>query len=221
MNSPETFNRVVAIGVDMQNDFCPGGALAVENGDTVVSPFNQIAAWTRSNNGQVAFTRDWHPEETRHFTDFGGIWPTHCVANTLGAALSADLEIKDEDTILDKGQSTEDDGYSGFEAQAIDGSMLHEVVQPADREKVAVLIGGLATDYCVKATVLDACEVAGQVNHANHSRKLSIFVVEDAIRAVEINPGDGELAINEMKQAGARFVNAQEVTSGNVIKIGT
>ncbi len=243
------FTDVVAINVDIQNDFCPGGALAVKEGDAVVQPMNAINRWVRSfqadgltplqQPGNVIFTADWHPEDTAHFSENGGPWPVHCVRHKAGAAFHNDLEIGDHDSIAHKGTGKKDDGYSGFFAQfthesplqtsgngrgdfgAIDTvreytlSKANVLYNRGEQlRKVAVIVGGLATDYCVKATVLDLLNA-----ESSAPDQLGVYVVEDAIRAVDVNPGDGEQAIAEMKQAGATFVTAREILNGSVITI--
>lgn len=197
MTHPEQYDRIVAIGVDMQNDFCPGGALAVAEGDRVVPVFNRLAQWVRNKNGIVALTADWHPEQTTHFD----IWPRHCVADTEGAAFHPDLAVEAKDIVLRKGMGANEDAYSGFDARLPDGTKLAEVVRPKKQETVAVVIGGLATDYCVKATVLDALK----------QTDAGVYVIEDAIAAVNIQPNDGEQAIQEMKAARAVFMTADTI----------
>ncbi len=216
MTNPETYNRVVTIGVDIQNDFAlPTGALSVPDGEAIVAPFNAVAEWTRTNGGQVALTADQHPTETEHFKK----WPVHCVAGTEGADLHKDVQTDLWDRFIVKGTSTVDDGYSGFEGADTNGKTLEAMIRPTDdHERVAVLIGGLATDYCVEATVLDALEVAREYLPV-YPRRIGVFVVEDAIRAVNINPEDGERAIAKMKLKGAHFVTAQEVTQNGMIQV--
>lgn len=210
MINPETYNRIVTIGVDPQVDFCPGGTLAVTDGDQVMEPLNKAAEWTRQNNGQVVRTKDWHPEITDHFKN----WPPHCVANTNGAEFHQDLKVKPEDIILYKGTGTEDDAYSGFEATNNEGQTIEKLITPKEDEKVVALIGGLATDYCVKATVLDACKIADKYI-TDH--RLVVYVIADAIRAVNLKPDDGERAISEMKLRGARFATTEQITNGLIV----
>jgi nicotinamidase/pyrazinamidase len=240
-NLRHEYDSVIAINVDIQNDFCPGGSLAVADGDTVVEPMNAINRWVREHQGNVIFTADWHPEDTAHFADNGGPWPVHCVRHKAGAAFHDDLKIGDHDTIAHKGMSKEDDGYSGWKAYLSSDSPLYNMgdgryepgvhtVEQAVREKtnyyretkkkVALIVGGLATDYCVRATVLDAFKRTNAHGFPDKlPEQLGVYVVEDAIRAVDVQPGDGERAIAEMKQAGATFVSAEEILSGSVIAI--
>jgi len=214
MYNPETYDRTVAIGVDIQNDFCPGGSLAVAEGDEVVEPFNQAAEWVRDNNGDVIFTRDWHPADTTHF----GVWPNHCQQNTVGAEFHKGLRVIDgHDAVVSKGMGPNEDAYSGFDARTNDGTILEELINPDRLQRIALVIGGLATDYCVKATTLDALKFARR--EARKGRIVDVYIVEEAIRAVNINPDDGEKAIDEMKANGAKFIGLAELLEGEVIKI--
>lgn len=184
-NNPE---KTALIAVDVQNDFLPGGALAVPNGDEVVAPL--LAAATEADI--FVASRDWHPDDHMSFEANGGIWPVHCVAETEGAALHPEIEAI-ADIIIDKATETEVDAYSAFQ-----GTGLAELLRDAGVERV--LVGGLATDYCVKATALDGIEAGFEVE-----------VLADAARAVNVNPGDGEAALREVAQAGA------EVRRGDLI----
>ncbi len=206
----ETFtaDRIVTINVDVQNDFCPGGALAVTEGDQVVTPLNELNDFTRANGGTVVFTGDQHPETTPHFET----WPVHCVAGTEGAALRDDLIVLPEDILVDKGMG-QTDGYSAFEGITKDGRELAELITPVDRERVAVLMGGLATDYCVLNSALDAVKVyAGE-------GEIRVFVVREAVRGVNIQPEDSEKAIEAMAAAGVTIVDTiKELTEQAIAK---
>lgn len=240
MNQPEIYDKVMAINVDVQNDFCPGGALGVNNGDEVVTPLNKVNEWVRNHNGPVVFTADWHPRQTAHFQEYGGPWPPHCIRYTAGAALHNNLYVGDKDTVALKGMSGRDDGYSGWFARLLPDSPLYRwgdgrysmeiesvgeaVVEAANsyrknRLSVAVLIGGLATDYCVRATVLDALKRAGEINTRHSPAKIGVYVLRDAIRAVNIDPLDGDKAIEAMRAAGAQFVSSQEVVRNLVVAV--
>lgn len=189
--------RNVLIAVDIQNDFITG-SLAVKDGEQVVEPINQVARAVRQNLGQVAFTRDWHPAATPHFD----IWPVHCVAETEGAAFHPDLKIETSDIVLDKGTG-QTDGYSGVEGVAPDGTTLEKLITPQN-EKVAVFIGGLATDYCVKATAIDiakAFEADARVN---------VYALYDAMQAVNIDPVDGPKALKTMKNANVKMITVKQ-----------
>lgn len=197
----------VTIGVDIQNDFCPGGSLAVPDGDHVIPPFNKVAAETRAQGGKVVFTRDWHPDTTSHFDT----WPVHCVADTEGAAFHRDLQIEPTDLILSKGTRVDEDAYSGFQAVSASGETLEAIItaELARKQRVFTLIGGLATDYCVKATVLDALKLQKKIG----ADRLGVIALEDCMRAVNINPSDGFMAQQEMQQAGAQFAYAERYIS--------
>ena len=168
--------------VDVQNDFCPGGALAVTDGDQVVPVINQLI----DQFDVVCASKDWHPDQTIHFDR----WPVHCVANTPGADFHPQLNQDPIDQILFKGTSNRDDGYSAFEATNIN---LTQWLKQKGVEELTIV--GLATDYCVKASALDAVDQGFQV-----------IVKQEAIRAVNLLPNDGNKALNEMKQAGVEIV---------------
>jgi nicotinamidase/pyrazinamidase len=187
--------------VDFQNDFTPGGALPVEEGDEIAGPINELL----DSFDLVVGTRDWHPPDHGSFvgvqvdpakwegTDPPSIWPVHCVQGTPGAELHPDLDRSKLDVVLDKGQDVNSQGYSGFH-----DSGLAELLQ--ERGVDRVFVAGLTTEYCVKNTVLDALRLG-----------LDVVVVEDAIRPVEVNPGDGGRALEEMRTAGAEFATSDEV----------
>lgn len=203
-----TADRIVTINVDVQNDFCPGGTLAVTDGDEVVAPLNQLNEFTRAHGGTVVATGDQHPITTPHFD----IWPEHCVAGTEGAALRADLEIHTEDIIINKGTG-QTDGYSAFEGTTLNGLTLEEIITPVNRERVAAIFGGLATDYCVLNSVLDGLKVApGQ-------GELRIFVAQDAVQAVNLQPEDGQNALNKMSESGATLVNTIDILTEQAFQL--
>ncbi len=166
-----------------------------------------------TEGGFVVVTRDVHPETTEHFKK----WPVHCVENTEGAELHTDLDYnKALDLEVLKGQTTTDDGYSGFEGRDYDGRTLDSYIWPrSEGEKRHILIGGLATDYCVKATVLDALKVWPQRNEDGqkdkYGRSIAVYALTDAMRAVNIEPADGEKALAEMEAAGAILTTTDEV----------
>ena len=175
------------IVVDVQNDFCPGGALAVPRGDEVIAPLNKLIKEFLARGEMVVKGRDWHPARTKHFAEFGGMWPPHCVQGTTGAEFHRDLVDDPRITVISKGMGDEDN-YSEF-----DGTDLARLLREHEVEEVWV--GGLATDYCVKHTVLDAVREGFKVK-----------AVADAMRAVEVKAGDGERAVEEMRQSGAEIV---------------
>jgi nicotinamidase/pyrazinamidase len=182
------------IVVDVQNDFAdPAGGLSVAGGATIVSTINREIALARENGARVVATQDWHPATTPHFAKDGGIWPVHCVAGTWGAELHPALAIPDDAPRVRKGANGED-GYSGFTMRdPISGETtpteLERLLRDAGVDRV--VIAGLATDYCVKATALDAARLGFETQ-----------VLADAIAAVDLEPGDGERALEEMHDAG-------------------
>ena len=184
------------IVVDVQNDFCPGGSLAVAHGDEVVAPLNKLIKEFLDRGEPVFKTRDWHPAKTKHFAAYGGVWPVHCVQNTRGAEFHPDLIDDPRINIISKGIDESADGYSGF-----DGTQLAQLLREQDVEEVWV--GGLATDYCVKHTVLDALHEGFRVK-----------ALADAMRAVNVNPADGARAIAEMREAGAEIVGSESKAAG-------
>jgi nicotinamidase/pyrazinamidase len=169
--------------VDFQNDFAPGGALAVPGGDEIAERVNELAADPRFE--LVIATRDWHPADHGSFEERGGIWPVHCVQDTEGAELHPALDVTQVDVVLDKGQDPGTDGYSGF-----DGTELERLLRERGIDKLTVV--GLATDYCVKHTALDA-RAAG----------FEVVVDRAGVRGVEVEPGDSERALDEVREAGA------------------
>ena len=189
--------------VDFQNDFTSGGALAVPEGEVVGGPIDDLL----NSFDLVVATRDWHPRDHGSFegvevdparwrgTDPPSIWPIHCVQGTEGAELHPSLDRARVDIVVDKGQDRWSQGYSGFQDTRL-GDILRE------RGVERLFVAGLATDYCVKNTVLDA-------------RKLGfdVTVVEDAVRGVEVNPGDSARAVDEMRAAGAEFSRSAEIRS--------
>jgi nicotinamidase/pyrazinamidase len=175
------------IVVDVQNDFCPGGSLAVERGDEVVGPLNRLIEEFLSRGEPVYKSRDWHKATTKHFEAYGGTWPVHCVQGTRGAEFHPELSVDPRARVVSKGEGDEDN-YSAFDGTTLADSLRAEGVSE-------VWVGGLATDYCVKNTVLDALRAGFRVR-----------ALRDAMRPVEVNPGDGERAVEEMRRAGAEIV---------------
>lgn len=179
----ESFGQESALlVVDVQNDFCPGGALAVADGDAIIPVIN---AWM-PRFATVVASRDWHPANSVHFSR----WPPHCVAGTYGAQFRVGLDTGRFLLVLDKGTDNLDDGYSAFEATSED---LESWLRSRGIEMLYVC--GLATDYCVLQTVFDALRLG-----------FGVTVIRDGIAAVEVNPGDGQRAQDAMKAAGALFV---------------
>jgi nicotinamidase/pyrazinamidase len=182
--------------VDVQKDFCPGGSLAVMNGDKVVAPLNKLMNEFLDRGEPVFKTRDWHPAQTKHFKAYGGTWPVHCVQGTRGAEFHPDLLDDPRITIISKGTDEAADGYSGF-----DGTNLARLLREEEVEEVWV--GGLATDYCVKHTVLDARREGFEVK-----------ALADVMRPVNEDPQDGAEAIAEMRGAGAEIVGSEARAAG-------
>src|SRR5262245_30054404 len=177
--------------VDVQNDFCPGGALAVPRGDRVVLALNRYITSALHDGAPIYASRDWHPPITTHFVSQGGPWPPHCVRDTRGAEFHPNLALPSQTIVITKGESTDKPGYSAFEGRTPEGQPLLADLQL--RQITHLYVGGLATDYCVKHSVLDA-RAAG----------LQVTVLEDAIAGVDLQPGDSTTAIAEMQKAGAR-----------------
>ena len=171
--------------IDVQNDFLPGGCLAVPDGEKIVPIFNQYIALFEEASLPIFATRDWHPANHCSFVEQGGTWPSHCVANTPGAAFVQELLLPAAVPIISKAVSPEKESYSDFEDTDFDEQLHHLGVS-------RLYIGGLATDYCVRSTVLDGLRIG-----------YAVFLLVDAVRAVDVQPGDGDRAIEEMKQQGA------------------
>ena len=188
------------IVVDVQNDFAdPAGSLRVAGGDAIVPAVSREAQAANEAGAIVVATQDWHPESTPHFAKDGGPWPVHCVAGTWGAELHPDLVLPDDVPLVRKGANGED-GYSGFTMRdPVSGETivteLEALLRDAGVERVIVV--GLATDYCVKATALDAVRLG-----------FATEVLTDAIAAVNVLPDDGERALIEMRDAGVALTAA-------------
>ncbi len=176
--------------VDVQNDFCEGGALGIAGGGQVVDALNRHLDAAVAQGMTVYATRDWHPADTSHFKPFGGRWPVHCVQGTRGAGFHPRLRLPAGAVIVSKGTDPKSDGYSAFDGRTPDGRPLAEDLQ--ERGVGRLFIGGLATDYCVRQSVLDA-RAAG----------LEITVLEDAVAGVDA--GGSARAVEEMRASGARF----------------
>lgn len=177
--------------VDVQRDFLPGGALGVPAGDEVVEPLNRaIQAFERAGL-PVFYSRDWHPPDHCSFRAQGGPWPPHCVAGTAGAGFAPGLRLPLEPEVISKATTRERDAYSAFQ-----GTTLAQRLKSAGVRRL--FVGGLATDYCVKATVLDA-----------RAGGFDVELLGDAVRAVEVNAGDGERALQEMQSSGAKLATTR------------
>lgn len=183
--------------IDVQNDFCPGGSLAVTGGNEVVPVLNQYIERFARAKLPIFATRDWHPENTRHFKIHGGLWPPHCIQGTQGAEFRADLALPNDVVIVSAGMAPDEEGYSGFDGKDGNGAGLNDLLRARGVERV--FVGGLATDYCVKETVLDALR---------HGFKA--VLLEDAVRGVNLRPDDSERAIAEMVSAGASTTSLRD-----------
>jgi len=178
--------------IDFQNDFTSGGALEVPEGEEIAGPVKRLA-----DRFDLAFaTRDWHPPDHASFETEGGPWPVHCVRGTAGADFHPAMDDVKVDAVVDVGKAREDEGYSGFEK-----SDLARILRDHDVDEVYVC--GLATDYCVRASAIDACREG-----------FDVTVVRDAVRGVDVNAGDSERALADMREAGARVASSDEVLAG-------
>lgn len=183
--------------VDVQNDFCPGGALAVPEGDEVVPVLNR---YIERLGAPVFASRDWHPTETRHFRERGGPWPPHCVRETAGAAFHPRLKLPADAVVVTKGTDPTDDGYSAFEG--VDRSGVPLGVALGEKGVQKLFVGGLATEYCVRASVLDALK-----------QGFDVVLLTDAIRGIDVKPGDTARALAEMRDAGAGTATLDTIDS--------
>jgi nicotinamidase/pyrazinamidase len=188
----EIDKHTALVVVDIQKDFCPGGALAVREGDKVVPVLNKYIEKFRKAGAPIIFTRDWHPPDHSSFKAQGGPWPPHCIQNSEGAKFHPNLSIPLEGEIVSKADK-KDEAYSFFQGTDL-AAKLHQ------RGIKRLLVGGLATDYCVKETVLDGLKHGFEVYH-----------LDDASRGVEVNPGDSERALKEMVAKGAKRITLEEV----------
>jgi nicotinamidase/pyrazinamidase len=181
--------------VDVQNDFCSGGALAVPDGDLVIPVLNRLIEHFESIGRPVYASRDWHPSDTTHFRAFGGPWPAHCIAGSLGASFNPSLRLPADAIVISKGQDRRDDGYSAFEGTTGDGRGIQADLRA--RGISELYVGGLATDYCVRASVLDARRAG-----------FLVTVLTDGIAG--IGRDDVTRALDEMRHAGASVVPSHE-----------
>ena len=190
MAMPKPERRSALLIVDVQNDFCDGGALAVAGSARVIDSLNRRIGEAASAGVAVFASRDWHPAITTHFAPFGGRWPVHCVVETTGARFHPDLRLPADTVVISKGQDPGRPGYSAFEGRTADGISFGDELKK--RGITHLYVGGLATDYCVKHSVLDAL-AAG----------LDVTVLVDGIAGVDANPGDVQRAIDDMRAKGA------------------
>jgi nicotinamidase/pyrazinamidase len=179
--------------VDLQRDFLPGGPLAVADADAIVPLANRLIDLFAGRSLPVLASRDWHPPDHCSFTENGGAWPPHCVAETSGAGFAQGLNLNDETLIISKGTTTDRDAYSAFERTDLAGRLRARAVR-------RLFVCGVATDVCVQSTVRDA------LHHG-----FEVVLLTDAIRGVDRNAGDSARAIREMQQAGARIATTADV----------
>jgi nicotinamidase/pyrazinamidase len=185
-------SRSALLVVDVQKDFCPGGALPAPDGDRVVPPLNQYLDDAAERGWRVYASRDWHPPVTGHFKAYGGEWPPHCIQDTAGAAFHDSLRLPPTSTVISKGQSPGSPGYSAFEGLTPEGGPLLADLRAHQIEHLYV--GGLATDHCVKQSVLDA-----------RRHGFAVTVLGRAIAGIDVQPGDSARALEEMRAAGAEI----------------
>jgi nicotinamidase/pyrazinamidase len=176
--------RDALIVVDVQNDFCPGGALPVPEGDRIVPVLNAWLEAAERGGANIVASRDWHPPQHASFREQGGAWPAHCLQHTPGAAFHPALKLPAGARIVDKATGVDRDSYSAFDGTGLADDLARRGVQ-------RLWVAGLAQDVCVRATVLDALQAGFEVH-----------LIREATRAVNVRPGDGERAVEEMRQAG-------------------
>ena len=181
------------IVVDVQNDFLAGGSLAVPCGEDVVPVLNHYIREFEVKGLPIFLTRDWHPPSHCSFEAQGGVWPPHCIAGTRGAEFAPNLEVPGSATIISKATGVEKDAYSGFDETNLNSELR-------DRDIHRLFVGGLATDYCVLNTVRDAL-----------SNGYDVFLLIDAVRAVELQAEDGRRAVDEMVRRGAQPVSLRSL----------
>lgn len=189
---------VALLVVDVQNDFCPGGALPVPRGDSVVPVLNTYIALFQRLGYPVIASRDWHPPQTRHFKPFGGVWPVHCVQGTWGAQFHPNLRLPPDALIVSKGMDPEQDSYTAFDGIDEQRRSLLHILQTLEVKRL--FVGGLATDYCVRHSALDALRYG-----------LPVWLLADASRGVDLQPGDSDKAVAEVRREGGKIATLAEV----------
>jgi nicotinamidase/pyrazinamidase len=186
--------RAVLMVVDVQIDFCPGGSLGITGGDTIIPVINRYIELFRRAGVPVFATRDWHPPVTTHFKQFGGLWPPHCVQGSVGAGFHPALRLPGDVTVVSKGIDPLKDDYSAFRTSLESGLPFAEHLKKSGVTQVYIC--GLATDYCVRWTALDAIQAGFKVT-----------VLEDAIKGVNLNPQDSAQALAEIVAAGGKLAD--------------
>ncbi|GGC08221.1 bifunctional pyrazinamidase/nicotinamidase [Marinobacterium zhoushanense] len=190
-------HRDALLLVDLQRDFLPGGALGVADGDQVIPVVSDLIALFKARKRPILATRDWHPPKHCSFQPQGGPWPPHCIQQTPGSGWAPGLNLPPSTLIVSKGTAISPDAYSGFQ-----GTDLAQQLSELNCQRL--FVAGLATDYCVLQTVLDARKLGFEVQ-----------VVEDAIRAVNVNPGDGIRALDQILDSGAELITLQDLIDAN------
>lgn len=186
--------KAALVVVDVQRDFCPGGALAVAGGNAIVPSLNRLISEFRKSRLPVVFTRDWHPRDHCSFKVQGGMWPRHCVAGTTGARFHPKLKVPRESIIVSKAVRRDLEAYSGFQGTGLEKQLkLLGVTE--------IFVGGLATDYCVKQTALDALGAGFEV-----------YVLTDCVKGVNVKKGDSSKALKLIAKQGARLVDSSAAT---------
>lgn len=191
-------NDSALVIVDVQNDFMPDGPLPVPAGDSVVPVLNRYIKLFKTIDSPIYATRDWHPEVTIHFKKYGGLWPEHCIQGTRGAEFHPDLKLPEDTEIITEGDDPQSQGYSAFEGSNAQGISFEDSLREKGIKQL--FIGGIATDYCVKSTVLDAID-----------KGFRVTLLMDAIRGVNLDPEDSRRAIAAMIRAGARMGNYKDI----------
>lgn len=192
--------NIALIVVDVQNDFCPGGSSSVPDGDQIVESINGVMAYAKQSGMLIIASRHWHPRQIKYSDMDGGSWPVHCVLGTVGAQFHPKLKLEEGFFIISKGMSDQNEGYSAFGGFTSDRIALLELLKAKNIERVYIV--GLATDYCVKATAVDAVMF-----------EFDTYLLLDACRAVNIKVNDGAKAIEDMRLAGVKIVSTGKFLS--------
>ena len=186
-------SRDALLVVDLQNDFCLGGSVAIDGGALVAAQMSKAAAYFTDSDAVIYATQDWHPEDHASFRSKGGPWPTHCVENTDGAAFHPDLSLPPSTVVVRKGLTPTKDAYSGF----VDSDLEHKLINAGIKR---IFVGGLATDYVVLNTVIDSLDIG-----------IETYVLVDAVSAMDIEPGDGLRALHLMQSTGATLITISDL----------
>jgi nicotinamidase/pyrazinamidase len=196
--------RSAFVVIDVQVDFCPGGALAVPEGDQVVQPLNRYLELFGQRSTPIFASRDWHPEKSKHFREQGGTWPPHCIQGSPGAKFHPGLRLPEGTIVISKGIANWDNGYSALQGVTENGTPFSMLLRRMELDRLYV--GGLATDYCVKESVLEALKEG-----------FAVTLLTDAIRGVELQPGDSDRALRTMIEAGASEATFPSVRSALLV----